>query len=191
MIEIQKHEGTLRVRTIGETNVQFLGSTRRFNHDVWMNIKWFFDKSNSMMFWVFDRISFDMIYTPNHSDETHIRFIKYERGSVPIVVKYDKPVLIGQHLNRRTAYLMNHQGRSLAGSNTWPEGKFCLGSNLDDPIGYFVPDSILYGVPNQDLEWHGDSLVGQKINNEFIISTWPSVRQIVNLPQEIVEESRP
>jgi hypothetical protein len=158
-------------------------TTRRFGPHI-SKIEQFWDHSSRFL-WRCSGFSCELFVTKNHNTQTEAEYIFLGNGDdKPIRFWFPGTILIMLHPVHSHLYVLGDNGGSLAMTNVWTDGRFCIGAAVIERFDFSVPDIIIYGKPNKDLGWHipGKSVIATPSDPCPIITSWPQTTTKTTLP---------
>jgi len=147
------------------------------------------NRNNPMVVWVFNRITMTVLCNTSFINGPRIHWHPDERGRESVRVFHDSPhLLVVPNLAEGGAFHCGMDGRCLAGSNTWPDGKLCLGDGFA-PYDFSAVHLLCNFNANADLGWRGPVLTIRTPieNHQRTVIRWPNMNNTsrVEIPREI------
>lgn len=169
-----------------------IGKGFRMYHGFRIEYLHFFDKDSTSFLIVLNRVVMTMLYDQIIWDEDGDFMLSGddddESEESALVLSEEVSIL---RLNpNEGAFLLDKEGKVRAGSNTWSDGRLCLGEayNL---FGLDALDLLCTGNPNRDLHWAGWPLQGSfdNINSVliFTIDLWPVLNTPYSIPPTVYD----
>lgn len=152
--------------------------------------QWLFrngDSNNTSMIWVMDKITMTLL--TNNNARGRIVFAE-SRGATSVRVFHDEPhaLFVPDISHPSYAYHCDLTGEIFAGSNTFSDGKLCLGESFA-PYNFAGIHLLCNYDANADLQWVGQTVQIEQpmVNNFRKVTRWPRYRTRLNLqiPQQI------
>ena len=197
-------DGRLLARHESGAELFLLGRSRRIANRKSFEVRHYMVPSRHIVVFVLKGLSMSMLHNaPDCSDTQFGLSARGRSASQPKPVYHEgKMFMIFPNIIRSNeVFLINHESRVMAGSNTFDTGKLCLGTAID-PL-YFSPiDALCFNVANADLVWQGPALEGvwernpdpehprARANHQiFKVTTWPTWQPrntTLELPPQII-----
>jgi hypothetical protein len=190
--EIKIKNGNVMARGI-QTDLWIRSPDRiRAAHGKVMKIAHWINPEDMLSVYVMDSIRMHMLYNEDDCDENEFYGCK-NSDSESRIVSYDQCVVLMCSLsNILRISLLGDTGSLLSGSNIFGISysnpfHLCMGTNYD-PTNLSPVETLIHNRANRDLEWIGEKLEGQWIDEVFHIKTWPTTSDIQwTLPPQIKE----
>ena len=154
--------------------------------------QWLFENeetNKTSMIWVMDQITMTLLTTDN--PRGRISFNDRDRRSANSVrVFHESPhaLFVPDVSNPGYAYHCNLNGQVFSGSNTFHDGRLCLGESFA-PYNFAGIHLLCNYDANADLSWVGGSVETNHPDpdNQRRVRTWPTTRTSITLqiPQQI------
>jgi hypothetical protein len=154
--------------------------------------QWLFENeetNKTSMIWVMDQITMTLLTTNN--SRGRISFGDRERNvAASVRVFHESPhaLFVPDVSNPSYAYHCDLNGQIFSGSNTFHDGRLCLGESFA-PYNFAGIHLLCNYDANADLSWVGSSVILHQPdpNNLRKVSIWPTLRASTTLqiPQQI------
>lgn len=156
--------------------------------DVEIRVAQFIEKKHgrTSMWWVLDKISMTLLCDMELYDDNVIQFfVDNDREDDVQSHRFfhdDIHIIYLQSIsNTEGTYHLNSNGNTYSGSNTFNDGRLCLGDPYS-PFDLSVVDSLCNLDANRDLSWFGNPMRFLTKEGKDIIEVWP----VSNNPQTFV-----
>ena len=205
-VHIRRTPKGLEAKTIGTASWHLISDTFRFAHERRFSVKHFISMEKNCAIYAFDGIA--MLMLDNHEADSTV-FSSNGRGrtksSKPVYYPGKAFLVFPSLTNASACKLLDHEGKSLAGSNVHGPprtiqrdylGNLCLPSQFT-PMDMSPVDALIYDKANAHLDWKGPDLQGRwelmkqgSKSKIFHIQTWPTwTETLYPIPQEILDAS--
>lgn len=175
------------------TPIVFMGqTTRRFGPHV-STIEQFWERKNRFL-WKCSGFSCEIFAKEYDVRPDGTRYIFHEDGEDrPIRFWYPGTIIITLCPISSSIYVLGDNGGSMAMTNVWREGKFCIGQAIIERFDFSVPDIIIYATPNKDLGWHipGRPIIATPSDPYPIITSWPQSHSRTDFPWPKADANAP
>lgn len=182
-------DGRLDGRITSGPELFLLSRSRRVANRKSFEVRQYMVPSTGTVVFALKNLSMSMLHDPSRAGTTNTFGLNLSRsaGSAKSVYYEGRSFLLFPDIQYSgSCYLVNHEGRCLAGSNIFDTGKLCLGSTID-PLTMNPIDALCFNTANRDLVWQGGALEGawernpdpdnprsRAANQIFHVQNWPT-----------------